>query len=907
MKVPYQLRRRDTSEPAAALLVPGHEPAELLRLLAALGLDPLPPIHALADGFLVKLPEPRATCPPGAIRLRALARDLFLPADAELIPPLLGDEAAGLVRQRGLVFLPGPRVLAYTPEAPLPLAALVRVEPLERSAWRRFPPRPRLAEEVEEIALEEPPMAPDELLRPGGEGIGTDSPEPAKGNLPARLTGRTLMGLGRGLAWLGQKLNLPGLAGAGARLLNSALSLAPALSEQLMGKQEAMLRALLRDFRAGRIEEALRRALPLGGDPGRGAMPAQDARLPAHRLFYSLLDLLNTPGGNRPASVWFTAANTYQELLREYRKQADQAARRGDYRRAAFIHARLLNDYRSAAMVLASGGLHRDAAILYLKKLNDPRAAAREWEAAGEIDRAVHLYRELGEHALAGDALRRAGEEERAIEEYQLAAARFPDEQAYEAGELLRTRARRADLALAYYRKGWERRPRGSSIPCALRLAQHHGERSETAPLLRLVDEADEFLEHQDAEPAGTFYNELARLADTPELATARADLRDRALVGLARKLREASPVSRHTWGVLFPAGPWPAPLLRDAEYAVKEARKPAARPAWRTLAAGSSHVTAVCQVPATGEVFLGFEDGELVCYRPQLGDVRTIARDNGAVLSLAADETGATLAVLRQTGLDQMRLALLGRSAGFQMLNHYYLNTADRVWLCPPEQLGLGNHLVVGIGREYRLYRFPSLVCIGSFSSTQFEGIPVACVFCVPPRGENADEMILSFFEEGQVEIWFNDRFTSDPVVGDYSWDSPVLLRFSWTPGLTRESSLRQPLLHLAREDGLQITGLDARGNLHRTRIALATRSVETTSFYPLGPSPYRAFAVLHAGRLAAIHEQGVDWCTAAGQRPRQTHLPLPNPVAAFPQGGGSELLVISADGTLTMLPGTI
>ena len=45
------------------------------------------------------------------------------------------------------------------------------------------------------------------------------------------------------------------------------------------------------------------------------------------------------------------------QLAAEYRKAAEAAVARGDYRRAAFIYGKLLKDYRSAAGVLSRGNL----------------------------------------------------------------------------------------------------------------------------------------------------------------------------------------------------------------------------------------------------------------------------------------------------------------------------------------------------------------------------------------------------------------------------------------------------------------------------------------------------------------------------------------------------------------------
>src|SRR6266849_1966183 len=98
----------------------------------------------------------------------------------------------------------------------------------------------------------------------------------------------------------------------------------PSLSEKLMVDQEAMLRELLRQFRAGNIEDALKRALPLDADPARGSAFAQNASLPTHNLFYSLVNLLAGSGGG-PGAFWQTRDQTYYELLNEYRKQAELA------------------------------------------------------------------------------------------------------------------------------------------------------------------------------------------------------------------------------------------------------------------------------------------------------------------------------------------------------------------------------------------------------------------------------------------------------------------------------------------------------------------------------------------------------------------------------------------------------
>ena len=116
-----------------------------LNLCARLGLDPSGRVHDVAGGFLIKLDRPATGPVPGAIRLRSLARDFYLPVDAELVPALLDDEADGLVRDWGLVFLPGGRILRFDREARVDLDRLVEVRPRPRRAWaslaRAPPPR----------------------------------------------------------------------------------------------------------------------------------------------------------------------------------------------------------------------------------------------------------------------------------------------------------------------------------------------------------------------------------------------------------------------------------------------------------------------------------------------------------------------------------------------------------------------------------------------------------------------------------------------------------------------------------------------------------------------------------------------------------------------------------------------
>jgi hypothetical protein len=691
MKVPFHLRKAAGKADVAGLLLLSADVRELLAVCAALGPPAggaregaaLPPVYAVLGGFLIKASggrqppvptsqqgahAPRSPSIPGAIRLRRLAGNLFLPVDAELVPALLEDEAAALVRDRGLVFLPGGRVLAFAPDRPLTAAELLACPRRQPRTWEPLPPRPARPDRLREVLLDLPNDTPDVILDSGAGTIGSEeAPRPPASIPGAQAAGAAALGVGRGLVWLGHLLHWRGLAQLGARLMRQVVDRVPRLSESLLGRQEAALRELLRQFREGNLEQALRRALPLNSPAGRGDTVAQNDHLPLHNLLYSLRELLG--GGRGPASLWLGGFNVQADLAREYRKAAEDAAARGDWRRAAFIYGKLLHDYRLAAAVLERGGLHHDAAVIYLELLSDTLGAARAFEAAGEVDRALQLYRRRGDHVAAGDLLRRAGEEDLALEEYRQAAALLAaGDNHLEAGELMLERGRRPDLALEFFTAGWSRRPQGSAQGCLLRLAEIRAAGESPRPLLSLIAEADDFFAPPGNDSgAAQFYNALARLAGGPHLEASRDDLRDRALAGLANKLRqrarEESRPGNTVSQLLGQPGTWAPAVVSDAAFAFKAAlcRTPQTRSVspnriqlWEGL------VTAVCWALETGRVYAGFANGGWTRFDPKTGyrSVWRPEKDNEVVTALATDPVGDLLVVLSAPSGDGRVLA---------------------------------------------------------------------------------------------------------------------------------------------------------------------------------------------------------------------------------------------------------
>ena len=672
MNVAFRLKRTGTGHAALAALVPGRDAGVLLALCAKLGLDPAGRVFRVEGAYLITLDTPSRASIPGAVRLRALATNLYLPADAQLVPALLDDEAEGLTHERGLIFLPDGRVLTYDPRRPIDPTSFVKAERLPRREWTPLPVPITLASRIDEIVIDRPDETPENLFEDAGEGdpIGSEEPpRPEDVGPSAKLLGKAAFGAGKGLSWIGKALNSRKLAALGAGWIEKATKLAPRLTEDLLGRQAAALRNLLKEFRDGNIDRALRSALPVG-EPGdlRGATPFTGDRLPETDFRYGLNEMLSGLGRGGSSGIWVGQDDVMIELVREYRKAAETALRKGDYRRAAAIYGKLLRDYRAAAQALVRGGLHHDAAVLMLAKLDDRRGAARAFESAGELDRAVQLYRQVGEHEQAGDLLRRVGEEEAALEEYRVAADRLAagTHGHLGAGRLLMNKAGRPDLALAYFAAGWARRPGSNAVGCALEAAKIFAEKGDAASLTPLLDEADAHFESIDNySVAGQFYNSVVDLADCPALATSRPILRDRVLMALAAQMRRLARPAQNTVGVipalLGRSGAWPAPLVSDAAFALAAATRrpvpharedddsqlPGDRMA-RRFRVGMGVVSAATSAQESGTIFLGFEKGEVYAFRPESSEVVEISSYDLPVTSLATDLEGERLVVLR-------------------------------------------------------------------------------------------------------------------------------------------------------------------------------------------------------------------------------------------------------------------
>lgn len=905
MNITLRLRRYNETEPAAALFLTGSNVAGLCQVFAALGLDPTGRTFLTAEGFLLTLPA--AGCAPvaGALRLRRLARHVYLPADADLVPALLDDEAKGLARDRGLVFLPWGAVVTFNADEPVEPAALIVAEALRDTSWRPLPEPPRFARRIVEIGIERPYASTDATLDAVG-AVGTDPI--VTDDATNRSSPATGAGTAHGVARLGDALGLGALAKFGSWLRGVSADRAQP-NESLFRRQGAALLALLKEFRDGDVDQALRRSPPLGGSAGeRGARSDAGDRLPSGEFSYSLGGILG-PRGKESSSYWHGRQDVMAALAEEYRKAAAQALRANDYRRAALIYGKLLRDYRSAATALMQGGLYHDAAVVFVDKLNDSHAAAAAFAASGEFEEAVRLYRSTGAHAEAGDLLRRIGDEEAAVAEYRLAAeGLLATRQGHlAAGRLLAGRAERPDLALELYWAGWNERPRANALACLMEAISLQTVLAPTIEIGPALDEADLYLERsRPLDEVAQFYSFLARLADRPAFERIADDLRDRALTRIAACLRDESrrgPADRLV-GQVLRSGIWPTELIGDAQFASRAAaarstdgaRLRAVSTTAADLQVGHGTVTAVCSAPGTDEVFLGFEGGEVFCFRPDRSEVMHVASYDLPVAALATSNDGSWLVILRHA--DDQEFGILSAYArapdgGFRLVLGTTVAVLAHPWLTPVARVH--EHAVVGIwnGRALDVMRTANLEVCGHLALDRPDASPPAAVL-LPGSGSKDTEFAVLIHDGREWCLAEPSRVARHATA------------LVWRPSLPHDSTLRSISLSWTHglDDHVEIVGLGRYGTLHWASLRSEDGRLDLVALNSSArEGGYLAGCLLGSRTVAGITDTHIEWLRCGADRftlNSATDLKLATAVACFASARTGELLVVRSEGRI-------
>ncbi|HEX3450133.1 MAG TPA: hypothetical protein VHS97_17900, partial [Isosphaeraceae bacterium] len=786
-------------------------------------------------------------------------------------------------------------------------------------AWSSFPEAGQLADRLVQIAMELPPEPPETVYNSfkqsvrGGEGLslggtasgassaGESAAAPPAGRTPVLQAGDELSGLGTVIQGLRAILTRAGQSIAG-------------LKEKAQWDwidHSALLRKLVREFREGDPERALRRAIPITA-PGDRTQSATANQLPWSRAIYSLGELLKRQGRGEATPVLPAEPGLVQLLTREYHRAAKRAIDQGDFRRAAYIYGVLLREDRLAAGALQRGGLHHDAAIIYQRKLNDKAAAAQAFEAAGAIDRAVALYRQMGRHEAAGDLLRRVGEDDLALVEYAAAAALLagltpPDHLA--AGRLWLEKARCPDQAIGAFQTGWSRRPEGNAALCGLELVRLHSQRGAIEPIRALLDQVDAHFETFGKSFDGFFYNEVVRLAGVPSMAPFTDELRDRALQSLARRLRQGvegyQSAPSLVAALLGRTKLWPTAVVSDAEFAATSEQKRS-----RAVAATPIHdpritrvqiergtVTAVCQSKVTGELYLGFAGGQVIAYRADRNQAVKVGEGAGVVAGLAVDPTGQTLVTLRQFDREAVLSSFRKHPDGsYRHRPDVHFSVSPQSWLTPVLRLGVERLVGLSDGRDLHIIDAASGILWQRRRISVSAPLAPWSALLLPADSPRA-------WPHSRLMILTHDR--ERWIIVDEDGELLHMTFYDWQPGIPESSSLRSaPVSWQIVPPFIELLGLDITGAVYGARFHGEGRKIEVVSMQVARtPEGYLAAARAGADTVVAVSRSRIDWLDRSADHfhvKAKMNVDFPTAVACFPSPGAQETLVVCSDGMI-------
>ena len=188
---------------------------------------------------------------------------------------------------------------------------------------------------------------------------------------------------------------------AGFHRLSARLTVASRLSRLLGRRHAAYIQRMIELFEDGDLREALRYAIPLGGEAGE-ALRALPLRLPSPRRD---LELKPEARSSRPAL--HLAPDLHAELQRIYRAAFDRLEAQGRIEEAAFLLAEVLNAHEEAVAFLERNGSLWLAAEMAEARELPPGLVVRQWFLAGDRERAFWIARRTGAFADAVTRLER--------------------------------------------------------------------------------------------------------------------------------------------------------------------------------------------------------------------------------------------------------------------------------------------------------------------------------------------------------------------------------------------------------------------------------------------------------------------------------------------------------------------
>lgn len=194
----------------------------------------------------------------------------------------------------------------------------------------------------------------------------------------------------------------PGLLTRSWRRLRTALEgalLRSRLARVLGRKHERYLRKMLEMFESGDYDEALRHAIPLGGQGT--TKPGLPLSVPERRGELKIVPAAPAGSGSSLPVV----DDLYEHMRRLYRQAFERLVAQGRIEDAAFLLAELLREDAEAVAFLEQHGKLRLAAELAEARKLAPGLVVRQWMLAGDWERGALLARRHDAYHVAISAL----------------------------------------------------------------------------------------------------------------------------------------------------------------------------------------------------------------------------------------------------------------------------------------------------------------------------------------------------------------------------------------------------------------------------------------------------------------------------------------------------------------------
>ncbi|MDB5148068.1 MAG: cyclic nucleotide-binding protein, partial [Mucilaginibacter sp.] len=340
-----------------------------------------------------------------------LAGKLFVPLKSTLYPVIGNDELKTLLLWELQVFHPFIGLVGFEKKDEIKLSSLIAIPQPKQNNWHMAHPGLIQPQGLRMIALEPEEFADvlDNIKEDVGRKPLDEIPDitagersKLQGNIKAILKGLTMIALFllMVLGFIGKVLFFmlytifPSAKPVGNSQrkgwLQQLENWVNRKIDDLNKQRDSELKRLMDMFDSD-SDEALKYAIPLDSPYlNRGEAPKSGKLNRRNSLDFNLSRL----GGGGRVDSW-NIGDYHAKLRAKYQQSAREAVERGDFKRAAYIHAHLLGDFYSASSVLQQGKLYREAAALYKDHLKNNRMAAECLEKGGLLTEAIPLYIEM--------------------------------------------------------------------------------------------------------------------------------------------------------------------------------------------------------------------------------------------------------------------------------------------------------------------------------------------------------------------------------------------------------------------------------------------------------------------------------------------------------------------------------